>query len=292
MTFLRLAQLSALALAGLTWVIVVSMPGVVGDEYPVMIHAMFVCVVLGLFAVTFFALRWATAGHANHWSTGRQDQTGPVTWLLVAITALMLISYLLLDQFGLADALSMLVIYLLAVTLVPGLFLLTGYVKWPARRSRPSRLESAVVTLAGLGVAASWSWLAWSTAPEAAPIPTLERVLTVVPITAAGATMEEVLFRVLLLTALLDRTGSRFLAVFLSSVAFGLMHVPGNFGQAVAGGDWALFQAVASSYGPEFLLQTLMGLFLGVLWVRSGSIVLIAATHTLFNLGSHLSAGF
>lgn len=48
----------------------------------------------------------------------------------------------------------------------------------------------------------------------------------------------------------------------------------------------------AQSYLPEFLMQTLFGLFLGVIWLRTGSIVLIVATHAIMNVGPSLLSGF
>jgi membrane protease YdiL (CAAX protease family) len=106
-----------------------------------------------------------------------------------------------------------------------------------------------------------------------------------------GATLEEIVFRVLLLTALLKRTGLRFQAVFLSSIAFGLMHVPGTLVDPVLHGDWVSLQQVAFEYAPQFLVQTFLGLVLGVLWLRTGSITLIALAHATLNMGNALAYG-
>ena len=47
----------------------------------------------------------------------------------------------------------------------------------------------------------------------------------------------------------------------------------------------------ASAYAPLFLGQGVIGTFLGVLWLRSGSIVLIALTHAIFNVRTTLLYG-
>lgn len=142
-----------------------------------------------------------------------------------------------------------------------------------------------------IGLATAWSYTAWSIAPDKAVIPPIPELIVTVGAVILGATFEEIMFRVLLLTALLDRTGSRFQAVFLSSVAFGLMHVPGALADPVLHGDWAVLQQVAFDYAPRFLMQTFLGLLLGVLWLRSGSITLIALTHAIFNMGKVLALG-
>lgn len=100
------------------------------------------------------------------------------------------------------------------------------------------------------------------------------------------------IFRVLLLTALLDLTRSRFHAVFLSSVVFGLIHAPLALMQPVVHGDWPILQSAAQAYAPDFLLQTLAGLILGVLWLRTGSIGLVVVTHAIMNVGPTLLTGF
>lgn len=276
---------------GLTWFALVSQPGVVGDDYVLTIHAFFAAAILGLFCVGFIVLRWATGGATALWSTGGRDQVGPVLWMILAVAAAMLTAYAALDLMDSIADRWLVVSGLLAVTLIPAAFLLSGRVRWPGRLARPGNLALVSLSVIGIGSAAAWSWAVWSFKSGSADTLTVGTLLEVVPVTVLAATMEEVMFRLLLLTALLDRTGSRFQAVFLSSVAFGLMHVPGVFAQSVAQADWQMFQAVAQTYVLELPVQIALGLFLGVLWLRSGSLVLIAATHALFNLGAHLTAG-
>lgn len=292
MTSRVLSQLSALAMAVLTWWVIVSSPGVVGEEHVLTILTVFAGLTLAFFGACFLLLRWTTVGAGSHWSTGRSDQVGPVVQMLVATTVVMLVGFFILERMDRLSPKLVSAKYFLALTLVPAAFLMSGRMRWPARVSRPTTMALIVASVVGLTAAALWSWLAWSTGAASMASLTPGRLLFVIPTTLFAATLEELMFRVLLLTALLDRTGSRFTSVFLSSVAFGLMHVPGEFVQSVIQADWNMFRSIAIEYAPEFLTQILLGLFLGVLWLRSGSIVLIALTHAVFNLGAHLSTGF
>lgn len=267
------------------------MPGVLGDEFVALIIAVFGVLTLLLFGMMFLALRWATGGNATYWTMGAPDQVRPIGWMIVTTLAVMLAGGRTLEWMGRLDALSAIVVSLVASTLVPAAFVLTRKVRWPSRTARPGWPTLVVLCVVGIGIATAWSWAAWSWAPDRLDPPSIGRVLFVLPVTFLAASMEEVVFRVLLMTALLDRLGSRFEAVFLSAVAFGLMHVPGTFAQPLFEANWPLLQIVAFAYAPQFLMQVLLGLFLGALWLRSGSIALIAAVHTLLNLGSHFAVG-
>lgn len=291
MTSRRLSQLAALGLAALTWWACVSMPGVLGDEFVAEIIAVFGVLTLLLFGMMFLALRWATGGNATYWTLGAPDQVRPTGWMIVTTLGVMLAGGRALDWMDQLDPLNLVVVYLVSWTLVPAAFLLARKVRWPTRVARPGWATLLLLCVIGIGVAAAWSWGAWSWVPDRLDPPSIGRVLFVVPVTLLGASMEEVAFRVLLLTALLDRLGSRYEAVFLSAVAFGLMHVPGALAQPLFEVNWPLLQTVVQTYAPEFLFQVLFGLFFGVLWLRSGSIALIAAVHMLLNLGSHFAVG-
>ena len=291
MTSRRLCQISAAALAALTWWVCVSRPGVLGDEFVAEIIGMFGFLTLLLFGVMFLALRGATGGSVRYWTMGAPDQVRPIGWMIVAALGVMLAGGRALEWIGRLDALTVIVVSLGAWTLVPAVFLLTRKVRWPSRVAQPGWPSLLTLCVVGIGISAAYSWAAWSGAPDRLDPPSTGRVLFVLPVTLLGASMEEVVFRVLLLTALLDRLGSRLEAVFLSAVTFGLIHAPGAFVQPLLEADWRLLQIVAFDFAPALLMHVLAGLFLGVLWLRSGSIALIAAVHTLLNLGSHFAVG-
>ena len=291
MTSRRLSQLLAFALAALTYWMSVSRPGVVGDEFVGTIYAAFVVVTLVVFGLSFLALRLAAGGFETYWTQNRTDQVRPILGMEFATVTAMLAAVAILNWLGRADPAAAMIAYLLTGTLVPAAFLLFGLVKWPSRSSRPGWLRLLLIAGLAIGLATAWTYGAYSIAPDKSDIPPVPDLIVSVGALILGATFEEIVFRVLLLTALLARTGSRFQAVFLSSVVFGLMHVPGALADPVLHGDWAFLQQVAFDYAPEFLVTTLIGLLLGVLWLRTGSITLIVATHAILNLGGVMAYG-
>lgn len=291
MTSRRLCQISAAALAALTWWVCVSRPGVLGDEFVAEIIGMFGFLTLLLFGVMFLALRGATGGSVRYWTMGAPDQVRPIGWMILATSAAIVGGYVLLAAFDATEPLWLTVAYLLMSVLVPAAFLVSRRVRWPARTRRPDGLSTILAVVAALGLVAAWTWRISSLPSDGFDPPSTATVLFVFPATIVGSSMEELVFRVLLLTALLDRLGSRLEAVFLSGVAFGLMHVPGELIQPVVDLDWGFFKAVVHDYAPKFLVQVWLGLFLGVLWLRTGSIILISAVHTLLNLAVDFAVG-
>jgi membrane protease YdiL (CAAX protease family) len=291
MTARRLSQLLALALAAFTWWVIVSRPDVIEPEFAVELYVVLGVLVAIVFSIAFIALRLGTAGRAVYWSMRRQDQVRPILLMELALIAAILSGSVVMHGLGRADPTSAMITYLLAGTLVPAAFLQLGLVTWPTRLGRPGRLKLFLIGGLAIGLAAAWTYAAYASAPDKIVLAPVPEVIVSASALVVGATAEEVLFRVLLLTALLDRTGSRFQAVFLSSVAFGLMHVPGALMDPVLHSDWPFLQKVACEYAPEFLMQTFAGLLLGVLWLRTGSITLIVLTHAILNMGKVLAYG-
>lgn len=292
MTAHRLSQLLAFALAALTWWVLVSRTGVVEPEFAVEINAVLAVVVALAFSLLFVGLRLATAGSAIYWSgDAGPRQVWRIGLMIAATLALQLAPGEILDLFGRLDTLSATALHLLAWTIVPAAFLQFGLVKWPTRLRSASKLGLLLAGATGIAAAAAWSYGAVAFATVELSIPPVAVLAVEMAANVVGATAEEIVFRVLVLTALLHLPVSRFQAVFLSSVAFGLVHVPGALAEPIVSADWAMLQGAAFEYGPRFLMQTLAGVFLGVLWLRTGSIVLIALTHAVLNVGATLAYG-
>ncbi len=291
MTSRRLSQLCALGLLGLTYWMVASRPGVIGDEFVGMMYGAFLVLTAVLFGLVFIALRLGAGGAPTYWTTGRTDQVRPVIGMALAFLGIMLTTAAGLHLVDRDGPLPAAITYLLAGTLIPAAFLRCGGVVWPSRMHQSSWIRLGLVGGLALGFATAWAWAAYLGAPDKVAPPLAQEAAVSVGAIIVGATLEEVIFRVLLLTAILDRTGSRFHAVFLSSVAFGLMHAPGALIDPVLHGEWADLRQIAFDYAPLFLMQTFLGLVLGVLWLRTGSITLIAATHAILNLGKVFAYG-
>lgn len=291
MTVRRLSQFFALALGALTFWVLISRPGVVDPAFAVEIHVAILLFVAVVFGIAFVALRFGTGGSTTFWTMDRADQVPPILWMELATLGAMLSADGIFHLLGRASPASAEISYLLAGTLVPAAFLQFGLVEWPRRSSRPGRLRLLLIGGLAIGLAAAWTYGAYLSAPDRSGLPAVPELVVTAGAVIVGATFEEVVFRVMLLTALLARTGSRFHAVFLSSVAFGLMHVPGVFADPIMHGDWAFLPQLAFDYAPEFLMQTFIGLLLGVLWLRTGSITIIVLTHAVLNMGSAMAYG-
>lgn len=289
MTARRLSQLLALALAVLSWWVMVSRAGVIDAEFAIEIYAAFAVVVALVFGLTFLGLRLAIGSSAFYWSMKSSDQVRPIAWMILSALGVMLVADMALHWLNRGSSATSTITYLLAGTLVPAAFVKAKLVAWPSRISYPGWLKLVLIGGLAVGLAAAWTFGAYSTSPDKADIPPVSKLIVITGDVILGATFEEVVFRVLLLTALLERTGSRFQAVLLSSAAFALAHVPGALLIPILDGDWVVLQQVAFEYAPVFLMQTLAGLLLGVLWLRTGSITLIAATHAILNIANALA---
>lgn len=186
----------------------------------------------------------------------------------------------------LANAVSLLV-----WTLIPVAMLALGKVSWPKRVARPSMREVLPVAIVAVLVAIAMCSLGAAAydGPRMA-VPATELLLGGVVILLA-ATMEEVVYRVLLLTALVQASASRFHALTLSSVIFALVHVPGGIAGPVIAGDWVQAWAYSTALLGQLVFVVAAGFMLGALWLRTGSIILISAVHAIYNLGPLLVGG-
>lgn len=287
----RLSQFFALALAALTFWVVISTPGVVGTEFVGTIYLVFALIVAVLFGLLFVALRYATAGSTIYWSGGpRPSQVGWIAAMIGVALAVHLSAGWIFELQGRLNETAR-IASLLSWTLVPAAFIALGLVKWPARLKCPSVLRVSLVGAAVVGFAATVSYAKFANGPAGLEIPSAGDLFIPATGLIALAAAEEVVFRALLLTALLDLTRSRFYAVFLSSVIFGLVHAPLALMQPIVHVDWLVLQYAAQAYAPAFLLQTVGGLVLGVVWLRSGSIGLVVVTHAIMNVGPALLTG-
>ncbi len=166
------------------------------------------------------------------------------------------------------------------------IFLGSRYVKWPKRLARPPKKDFIVVATAATFMVAAISILFIVFYEEERVEPSLAQFTMAVPLVFIRAAIEEVFFRVLLLTALVQVSRSSSHALILSSVAFAFMHIPGVFLQPFLEMDYSLFKYNAEIYVSQFVWQLGLGFALGALWLRTGSILLIVTTHTIFNFGS------
>ena len=288
----RLSLLFAVALAVSSYWFMISAPGVVDPEFASTIYVFFALALSVIFGLMFLALRFATAGSHIYWSSSSgSQQVGRIALLIATALTIHLCVGWLFDLQGRLDETAG-VVGLIVWTTIPAVFLIFGLVKSPVQLKSASKVRLVAVGAASFGTAVAISYLKFANAPEEYSIPPLNDLMMQLAVLVGAAAAEEVVFRFLLLTALLSLTRSRFNAVFLSSVFFGLTHAPLALMHPVVHADWPMLAHAAQSYLPEFLMQTLFGLFLGVIWLRTGSIVLIVATHAIVNVGPSMLSGF
>lgn len=180
---------------------------------------------------------------------------------------------------------------LLVWTAVPVVAISLGKVRWPKRVATPRGIELLPVAIFAVLVAIGMCSLgaAAHDGPRIAP-PATELLLGGSVILLA-ATMEEIVYRVLLLTALVQASGSRSHALILSSVIFALVHVPGGVAGPVTAGDWVQAWAYFTALLGQLVFVIAGGFMFGALWLRTGSLILISAVHAIFNLGPLLVGG-
>lgn len=100
-------------------------------------------------------------------------------------------------------------------------------------------------------------------------------------VTFISATSEELVFRVMLLSYLCAVLRSPIAALVISSIVFGYFHAPFWLSRMpdISAGSWLGHPVIVATT----VLLTALGLFLGVLWLRTRSLLLIGAVHTFFN---------
>ncbi|GAA0869174.1 hypothetical protein GCM10009116_10100 [Brevundimonas basaltis] len=111
-------------------------------------------------------------------------------------------------------------------------------------------------------------------------------------VTFVAAAAEEVVFRVLLLTALLSATGSRLQALVLSSTFFAIVHVPLDLAGPLLALEWQVMADGIVALAPSLLMKLGVGFLLGAVWLRTGSLILISLLHFMGNFGPVLAAGY
>lgn len=102
--------------------------------------------------------------------------------------------------------------------------------------------------------------------------------------------VEEFFFRGLVQARVADLTGSEFTGLVVMALVFGLAHAPGFYLRPAATGEVlgthpSLLLAVAYS----IVFTSVTGFFLGVLWIRTRNLLLLALIHTAGDLLPNLA---
>jgi membrane protease YdiL (CAAX protease family) len=188
-----------------------------------------------------------------------------------------------------AHELAMLAVKLVTMVVVPLALVAPGWRGLGAYARLPDRRTAAMTALVAVICVGVTAVALPSLAQLAALQPTASTLMWAVPaclgfVALAAGLTEEVLFRVVLQTRLAAVLGSQAGAIAVAALVFALAHVPGLYlrgDAAVVGVDrptlgWTIAYAIAVLAPP--------GVFFGVLWARTRSLVVVVAVHAAIDL--------
>lgn len=166
-------------------------------------------------------------------------------------------------------------IYLLTFAAVPALLLASRWWLWP--KVGPAGGRRGVIVVAVLGLAFAL-FLTWGNPDRKVVDVGVARIGLATGLALIGSTSEELIFRVMLLSYLATALRSSFSALVVSSFVFGVIHIPFEL-------DWSNLPPM---WDPTLtvrpLFRTAIGVFLGVIWIRTRSLLISGGVHTAINL--------
>lgn len=250
-------------------------------DHPVFIYSGVLLFILVVFAIIFGALWASVRGKQSYWLSS--DGWAEVRRVCALISTCLVVHFAVgavQIGFGVDDDRVFVTTAFLVWTAIPAAFLYTGMVRLPQRLRKPSLNKLLLVGTPVLILTGAMGYNNFNhPEPPWAPIIVTSTVVLV------AAAYEEFVFRMLLLTALLGTSLSRVQSVFLSAILFAAVHAPLTLAQPIIWGDWPWLYGAIIEYAPKFLMQTFVGLILGVAWVRTGSFLLVVIAHSAVNLG-------
>jgi membrane protease YdiL (CAAX protease family) len=192
-----------------------------------------------VFVLAVAALKFGVREPIDYWRAISEPPQAPrVAFMVIATIVVQLIAAAIIVALNHLTAFSSIILAIVIWVGVPCAFLVSGLVKWPKRQSFPPLAEFLTVTAVAILITGILCLLA-STPSEghSRMLPSMRSAAIDGSTILALATMEEVVFRVLLLTALVEATRSRTHALILSSVFFAVCHIPINLEQPIVAMD-------------------------------------------------------
>ena len=239
------------------------------------------------------ALLLKLGGHqtAPFWESVPEPEQATRVIAVVAVScALQLGVSVVLEAVGSFNWIAANLLYQVVWAGVPLVALASGFVRWPRRTGRP-----ATKTLLALGalavIIAVGAGYIGAIAYDGVRGTTVSSAIIAGIAIVLGATTEEIVYRVLLLTAIMTVSRSGFSALILSSLIFALIHIPPALVMALGTQDWASLPADLQAALPALVWTIGFGFIFGALWIRTGSILLVCVVHSICNLGPVLIGG-
>lgn len=225
------------------------------------------------------------------WVAADSAQVPPILTMIVLGLIVQLGVGWILRWVGYFDAMASMIVFLNVWVCLPLLFLAVKIIRWPRRLAAPSVRTLLPIAVAAVVVGLILLWIGSVTYDGPRDPASLADQITGGLLVLSGASAEEVVFRVLLLTALARASGSAIHALIISSAVFALYHVPGAVSVPLLDGSWAEVNIYVKQFMPELVWTIALGFLCGALWIRTGSIVLICGFHALCNMGAIVAGG-
>ncbi|MBB5747404.1 CPBP family intramembrane glutamic endopeptidase [Brevundimonas variabilis] len=281
------------AYGALTWLCVAGITALLGwlaltlTAYPATPY-----LALAMIGVSWAFLKLGSSDRTYHWTTVSEPRQVPrVVALIVLVSVIQIAVSVLVRTFAEMTVVWASVIYIVVWTAVPVAMIGFGVVRLPRRQSSPAKRDFIIVASAATLFAALDCWVGMVTYNGERAVPSFFELALGGSYTLLGATMEEVIYRVLLITALFKVTGSRTQSLVISSVAFGLAHLPAFLYAPILAQDWTQVAIYLKDDLAALSFIIGFGFIAGSVWLRTGSVALIILMHTLSNLADVLVGG-
>lgn len=180
------------------------------------------------------------------------------------------------------------IIYYFSWGFIPALFIAKKWILIPKKTGSPSLLLSATIAILSTAFCAAISGLIFVFIDRLS-VPSVYNFVFELLDTISAAFLEEIVFRLILLTALIELSKSRLAALIISSSLFAILHVPVLMSGMIINGEWGNLAAYSRDLFPAMNHLLGMGFILGAVWLRTGSLILVVFLHTILNLGVFLS---
>jgi len=192
---------------------------------------------------------------------------------------------------GLSSAGLEIAIQLFVWIVLPAAGVLSGMLPWPRRDREAGSRKSFTVYVAAIILACMFGLLFTLPLAPRSELASPSRLVMEVGYFTALATSEEIIFRMIMLTAIMQISGSRWYALIISSTAFALAHLPIAMLEPVVNADPDQLVFYLKSFAPELVWKIGMGFILGAFWIRTGSLILVALAHAIMNVVPSIYSG-
>ncbi|MDO9077292.1 MAG: CPBP family intramembrane metalloprotease [Brevundimonas sp.] len=222
---------------------------------------------------------------------GSEQQISRVFPPILALLTVHIVLVGVLRAIGLSSTGLEIAIQLFVWIILPVFGALSGMLALPRRDREVRSKKTFTVYVAAIILAFMFGLMLTLPLAPRSELASPSRIVMEVGYFSALATSEEIIFRMIMLTAIMQMSGSRWYALIISSTAFGLAHLPIAMLEPVVNADPDQLVFYLKSFAPELVWKIGIGFILGALWIRTGSLVLVALAHAIINVVPAIYSG-